>query len=213
MLLFTGIYEDADSTRTAELVFCLRKNILNPCFSKIFLFLESQINADQQLLRAHSKIGLLGINRRALYADYFEEGNKFPGEIIVIANSDIFFDDTLKLVETLDMTNRLLCLTRWEYRSDTEFGLQTGAHSQDVWIYKAPIAKIDCPFGMGRWACDNKLAYRAQEAGVLLANPCLDIRSYHYHISGVKHYQMVDDILGQGRTVKQVHLADVPLER
>jgi len=43
-------------------------------------------------------------------------------------------------------------------------------------------------FTQGVPGCDNKIAYLLQEAGYVVTNPSTTIKTYHLHLSGIRHY-------------------------
>jgi len=106
-----------------------------------------------------------------------------------VANSDIYFDDSLNRLKTYDLRGRLLCVSR---REVNKFGRPGKLHnpyrSQDAWIFRSPLSSFQCGFSLGVLGCDQRLAYEAQAAGLKVTNPCLSIRVWHLHFSGVRHY-------------------------
>ena len=105
------------------------------------------------------------------------------------ANGDIFFDDSLKLLDLIDFNKKVcVAITRHEsnntkkiirFREEKYIGC-----SQDCWIFKGHISidNIDLvDFNFGIPGCDNRLAYELDRNGYKILNPCKDIIIYHYH--------------------------------
>lgn len=190
--LLIDYYIPSMKERQKELDFCYIDNINNPNFDKVHIFHEDvppQIN---------DRVILNKLTSRNTYFNYFKYAkNNIPkGDIIVLANSDIYFDDSISKTKQFDLDKYILALTRWS-SNGTEDGnrIENGNivyyknHycSQDVWIWKNPLnlfEQVDCKFGMGVLGCDNKIAHSFSEMKYEVINPCLDIIAYHYHQTG-----------------------------
>jgi hypothetical protein len=114
------------------------------------------------------------------FFDHFSESN-----INVIANLDIYFDETIKLVKQIK-PNEVYCLTRYEDMiteiitfAARHYG-HKGEYSQDAWIFNG-IPKINADFCIGQRGCDNHLAYLIRESGMKPLNPSKTIRAIHRH--------------------------------
>ena len=107
--------------------------------------------------------------------------------INIVANSDIYFDDTIRLCDKMQ-PNDCYALTRYER------GKLWGRPwwSQDVWIFKGSVKdrllKQPVDFRLGVAGCDNRIAYEIWEAGYAITNPCLSIKTYHKHESKFRTY-------------------------
>ena len=57
------------------------------------------------------------IDGRPTYRQLFEYANaKFPYRTVIVANADIYFDDTLDLLRHVSLEDTILALTRLERR-------------------------------------------------------------------------------------------------
>jgi hypothetical protein len=149
------------------------------------------------------------LRRRLRFSDAFDYAEEFlSGEVVILANADIFFDDDslLRLGDprTLDLDRRVLALLRWEWTcafdgdavetledlnglfyADGRPGaddcglLRPRADSQDAWVFRAPLDGVDLPVELGRGKCDNHAAATLADAGYAVANPSLAVRPYH----------------------------------
>ena len=54
----------------------------------------------------------------------------------IVANADIFFDETLALLEEEPLAGRMLCLSRWDQAADGTFRHFVWPDSQDAWIFE-----------------------------------------------------------------------------
>lgn len=62
--------------------------------------------------------------------------------------------------------------------------------SQDTWIFQSPIKKLESSaIKVGTIACDNRIAFIAQQEGLEVINPCKTIQCCHLHLSQVRHYR------------------------
>jgi hypothetical protein len=210
MILLVGFYVEPELARRAEFRQCLERNLANEHLEEVHLFVEEPVGAGlllaQDLLPAHPKLRLHDHGRRLTFRDLFDHANRLPGRTIVIANADIYFDETLALLADRALEGRLLCLSRWDRRADGALRLHDHSLSQDAWIFQAPMRPLACDFSLGVPACDNRLAFEAARAGLALSNPCHDIRAIHLHTSGVRRYRRSQRLRGPTRRVPPGHL-------
>jgi hypothetical protein len=171
--LFVNVYIDPHPERAAELAQCLERNI------------------DHRLID-----DVIKLEGRPTFREFFSRVNGVAddSDISIIANSDIFFDETLKYVEAL-ARGECYALSRWDVANDGRVNLYDKADSQDTWIFRGsiyPVAVESANFTMGLPGCDNRLAQILAEAGYQVSNPSRTIRTNHLHLSGVKHYSWND---------------------
>ena len=72
-------------------------------------------------------------------------------------------------------------LARWEPDSSGKVSLRDRNDSQDAWIFRGPIRRMESDYPMGVPGCDNRLAEELRRAGYTVLNPSFSIRSYHLH--------------------------------
>lgn len=193
--LLVNYYKTSNEIRQAELDFCFMNNILNQFINKIYCFITEEDY--QKLSNKNEKIIFVKINDRPTYYDYFKytHDNLPENEIIVIANSDIYFDSSLRVLHSELGNNDVFAITRWGADGNIIDGdnikLYANAKcSQDVWIYRNSVKNLesmDCKFGFGINGCDNKIAFEFHNNGYNVLNPCLDIIIYHYHTTRVQN--------------------------
>ena len=131
---------------------------------------------------------VINLNGRPTFTDFFmSAGLGYPDDINVIANLDIYFDETIRLTKWIE-SDTVYCLTRHE--SDGVGNLKTfkdahghtGDWSQDAWVFTGiNIVNVPAPFCPGERGCDNHLAWLFKEAGYKVLNPSIDIRAIHLH--------------------------------
>lgn len=199
--LFVSYYKDGSAERQKELDFCLEHNIKNKLFSRIFVFSETK---DLPKVASRKNVTVIDCPRRTYFADYVNCIKKFKlnKSWNIVANSDIFFSDTLKLLnQHLFPKNIFFALSRHDvtFESTYEFTATLHRHSdsQDAWImYGNPEDNVTDKKNflkflwvlLGKAGCDNRFAWVFHHFLFRVINPCFEIKIYHYHTSDVKHY-------------------------
>ena len=191
IVLLLGIYVDPVETRMNELLESLERNIANEDINEIHVFVEEDSrDISQKLilyserfsekyskLLKHEKVIAVERGKRTFFSEYFDYANKnLIDKVVVIANSDIYFDHTIGLLKDADLEGVFICLAKYEGIPPK---LWDPNISQDVWAFSTPIRVLDSHFTNGCPGCDNVLAYFAHSAGMQVINPCLSIIAYH----------------------------------
>lgn len=169
--LFISLYPEQDRQRQLELLECLDKNWRLTLIGKIYILNEGLLGIPMTK-RYYERL----IAHRVTYNDLFKFVNETtrPDEINIIANSDIYFDDTLiKIFEIKN--NDCYAISRIGMPKNYKAG------SQDVWIFKGRIRPIRADFPIGVPGCDNRLAHEIAKVGYDLINPCKTIKCRHLH--------------------------------
>lgn len=200
MNLLIGTYVDDHPARMAELLLCLRKNIENSRITAIHAFVEDtkerfkSASLDHLTLLANPKVVLVGSYHRLTYAERLDYANQLlaraPNTPVALANSDIFFDDSIALLTPKYLKGKFVCLSRRNLHQDgTATFDKYPAWAQDAWIFSRPVKippKLN--FGSGRSGCDNRFAAEMRATGLKVVNPALSVKIYHVHESKVTHY-------------------------
>ena len=177
--IFTSYYHEADPARRNELITCLLENIECNVIHQVFLLLEN-VKAPIE----HPKLVTKATTHRPKYIDFIEWANELPvdsKDITVICNSDITFDNSLRLLGRALRHRHCAALARWDLDRDGIPRLRYTPYSQDAWIFSGKIWDFECNFQIGVPGCDNRLMHELFEAGYKVINPALTIRSYHRH--------------------------------
>jgi len=182
--LFTTYYNEKNPERAEELRTCLVKN--KSCNSISNIHVLSEVKEDKFLLKHNFKIRI--IYNRPTFNDFINEINLISSDedINIIANADIYFDQSLDALIGLSLQGRCFALTRWDVRHGGRVKLIELANSQDVWIFQGNITGIAGEIPIGVPGCDNRLAYEIRKAGYCLSNPSISIKSYHLHNSNYR---------------------------
>lgn len=204
MIFLVASYIEKNTKRAFEYVECLEKNISNSCFQRVGILIEEDSQHYWNSLKGPAaphtirlvtcledpKVDIIHVARRATYKDFFTVAlHKYPKEIIVMANADIWLDQTVSLLNDVWYDNLLIALSRTDPMGSADI-------SQDVWSFKTPIKNFPCDWWLGRPGCENRLVNEAVKAGIRVANPCLSVKAHHVHASQVRNYSDKDRIYG-----------------
>jgi hypothetical protein len=171
--------------RQAEIELCLRRNLDCPAIDRIIALArpDERPSFDHPRLRAK----LLWVDfsaERATYRDLFAAVNACtttPWDLNIVANSDIWFDESLQALKDLDLFSVCVALSRWEGESDT----LAGDNSQDCWIFQGPVRPLTDPTDvyLGTFGCDWRIAWVLRHNDYALLNCPFDVRVHHVHQS------------------------------
>jgi len=183
MILIINYYQDSNSLRQIELDECLKRNIDNEFIHAIIVFHEYNVKIPSKFVK--KIIPKLWPNKPT-YKEMFEEGSKYPG-IKIIANSDIYFNETLDYANNIQ-ERQVYALCRWD-ETHNYLKFYNKLDSQDVWIWKDKI-NVDCNFGLGIPGCDNALLYNIERKGHEVLSPSKQIQAIHLHHTQVRNYEI-----------------------
>jgi hypothetical protein len=221
VILLLGLY-DPGPRRRAEMEECLSANLANPHISEVRAWVEDENLAAWP---ARPKMTVYHARRRLMFVDYFTHANTHPGKTFIVANSDISFDETLSLLDRIDWTDTLVCLSRtepngmppfWDVENLKHYGdpaFHWPDNSQDAWIFRAPIRPMNAPWNVGgEWClgvpgCDNRIAQIAYAAGIRIVNPFPEVRALHHHAMRRAHASK--SLAGLYRDVPPCRIADL----
>lgn len=188
--LLTQYFIHPAAARHKEIHKCLYINYQNQHIDNIILFID-----DNDVPVDNSKITYVPFNRRLHYIDCIKYANKYlTNEICIISNADIYYDNSLSKLHQTPLHNRLLAITRHEQDKNGRKKLWPSPEfCQDTWIFVPPIPEFG-DFPMGKLGCDNRFAYEADDCGLEVINPALDIVCTHLHLSGHRTYSVDDKV-------------------
>lgn len=205
IILLTTSYI-APSNRLKELVESLSKNVANKFISEIHIAVEEPKDVYKKALDGplsglkrlldNAKVRTFNVGGRTTYRVLFDYANKhLAGKIVMVSNSDIWFDETVNNLKSVDFDNLFICLSRQD-RLYVAKNPTMPYCSQDTWIFRTPIRGFSCDWFLGPRGSDNKLAFEAGKAGFRLLNPCYGIRSHHLHASNYRVGATVETVPG-----------------
>ena len=203
IVLITQYYHSNNEQRFRENAICLLNNIVNENISKVVLLNEQEYDLEFIFEKIKSsyraKVKQTVIEQRMTFLTAFNYANTFlKNKIVIIANLDMFFHDSISKCKSFDFTNLFISLSRYDLEKDFDFNgnnkLKLFSHegglgdpvidSADSWIFKSPIKT--CPESkimLGSAGCDTILnnLYK-YKLGYNVINPVKSIISIHYHL-------------------------------
>ena len=177
--LFTNHFQCGNAARQKELDQCLKINTESGLFSEIINF-----------------------DGRITYDDFFGQTAFYPDDINILANADIYFNETIKLALRMK-DNECYCITRWEedgkkivrFRDKHDYNKEAKEDwSQDVWIIRGQARKMYGEFELGRRGCDNRIAHEFMMANYVVTNPCAEIQCIHKHKDHTRNYTITKPV-------------------
>ncbi|MBZ4023561.1 hypothetical protein CKO11_13950 [Rhodobacter sp. TJ_12] len=190
--LYTPYYLSDDFERQKELDRCLEKNIAVAEVDRIFLMIDDGHTPPF----TSDKLTVIPINGRPSYADWLDLTARHSTDAIsVLANSDIYLDETAALLPQIFDTSpqALAAISRYEIEGDKVSMHPKPQWSQDVWVIdgRVPVPdairrKMEIPLGVPR--CDNKIGYVFSVHGYDIFNPCKFVRTFHLHETQLRSY-------------------------
>ena len=170
MILMVEHYVPADPRRLAELDATYKANVALGVFDEILPLQSAE---------------------RLRYGTAFRvAADRWPGQVCVLANADIQFDHTARLLPGAVRRGCLTTLTRWEDDSTPRMigqykGERFYSGSQDVWAFVGgELVGVGDRIPLGYIGCDQVIAGEAMLAGYAVTNPALSIKTIHNHVGG-----------------------------
>ena len=173
-------------------LYCIHKNLLNKHVNKVILFLEKGC---QSPLFLKEKIESIEVEDRISYKQWIDFSQKIEG-IKILANSDIYFDETIVNLNEVDWNNNLAILSRKDLKKDgqvvdSEVFYESGKKinpvcSQDAWAYKYNLKEFYSNYKLGYWHCESRFRTEAIAAGIDVKNLTNYVRIIHVDWRGEK---------------------------
>lgn len=180
-------------TRKAEYIYTLKQNLSLDLIDQVFVLTEDTVPVK------HKKLVVIKGYSRATFQDFFGEINREAkdDDISIIANLDIFFDQTLE--HALKMNpNQVYALSRWDLLRGEVNGqkkLFNTPDSQDSWIFKGKVRDVDnCDFPLGKWGCDNRIAHELCKSYDVY-NPSCTIITTHLHKEDIRPDRSPENVI------------------
>lgn len=192
--LYVNYWTPPTAERRREIDECLQRNIDCRAIDRIVLLTEHDSDLEHRRTAPASPkirwVDLPARSGRVRYADFVDAANRYtttPWDFNIIANSDVFFDDSLEVLRPLDLFGTCIALSRWEWKNGRAESL-AGDNSQDCWIFQGPIRPLadGSDFEIGRFGCDWHFAWVLRHNDYTLLNTPYDVRHYHIHDSSYR---------------------------
>jgi len=118
MILVSSYYKTSNKERQNEIDECITRNINNPLISNIYL-LNDKIYTSKILKNDKIKQFNIIKGNKLLFKDAVEFINSYcHNENVILSNTDIYFDESLELLNNYDLNNKVLCLLRHDVLKD-----------------------------------------------------------------------------------------------
>jgi hypothetical protein len=195
--LITILYNETNEERIAEYLTCLEKNLAHDSIGQMHVIYDTSKDDKKNIILNYLKsknIPITFINGRATYSFCFDLANElYPNSKIILSNADIYFNETLGLLDNYDLINKFLLLTRWDIHKDGTLSLHAfspnkKSYSQDSWFFSTPFSFQGGNIYLGIPGCDGTIASHAKKNGLALLNPCFSIQGCHLHLSELRNY-------------------------
>lgn len=187
--LLTTWYSERISERELEYELCLNQNLANPFVDQVCILDEGSGLPNAGCPKLQRK----PCDARPRYSHFFAWINELasPDDLSIIANTDIWFDESVRMFEELGGAERtVFAVSRWDVLKNGLVRLFERGDSQDVWIVRGKVRDVRGDFPVGVLECDDKIAWEFQQAGYRVVNPALSFRAYHLHLTGYRSYEI-----------------------
>lgn len=116
--LITSLYNEPNDKRIQEYITCMKRNLAHPLIDEIYVLYDSSKDNDKNHILKFledNNVNISYITSRPTYRYCFEYASKtFPNSRVILSNADIFFNETLTLLDNFDLNNTILTLSRWK---------------------------------------------------------------------------------------------------
>lgn len=197
-VLIINLYNEKEKRRIVEYQKCLITNLKHSSIREIHVIYDTLKDDQYTPLLNWLKKQKVTINYtkrgHPTFGFCFDLANQnYPNSKIILSNADVYFNETLKLLENYDLTGKFFALTRWNVLKDDFLRIENNVKSgtsADTWIFETPLPKFinQQIIKLGTFPCEALIAYGANEAGLETLNPCWTIQCCHMHQSNVRHY-------------------------
>jgi hypothetical protein len=180
--LLIPLFEHKIHGRNEEFKKSILKNVENIFIKHIYILFQDYTSTNKYFdYLNNSKITIIPVTKRQTYLDFTKYINlNLRHEINIIANTDIWFDDSINNLKYINFNNTMVCLTRYDSCKNYAFHTETGV-SHDAWIFNAPIKEAYYEIVMGVLGCDSYFNQICKEIGYRILCPSYDIKCYHEH--------------------------------
>lgn len=188
--LFVPFFQSSSTKTQDKLCECVWRN--NDCqyIDSIWLLVEDPFHMDAYFELAKVRVVRPPQRTRQTFGDMLAlmRQPEHADSVNILANSDIYFDDTLSLIDEATLPdNACFALSRVDCTLAGDRCPFWDARSQDAWIFRGSPRAVECDaFYFGRPGCENRFAHELQRSGYVVSNPCKSIFANHLHESGMR---------------------------
>jgi hypothetical protein len=177
-----------------EYKLALELNLKNKCIKHIYVIWDDSTGNYQDYFPQHDKVTVINYNNRPSFQYMFNLCNEILNqELCCLCNGDIVLTGDISKLKSLNMRDKLLSLTRWEFVSEKDIEIfnyngEPNIYSQDTWIFKTPVTvpgELEL-IQIGTVNCDCKLTKIYKHYQFDMYNPCMDIKTLHLHLQNTR---------------------------
>ncbi|WP_338430023.1 hypothetical protein [Synechococcus elongatus] len=187
-------YDSGNLERQQEIDYVLMENLKLP-FNNYFIF----IDPDLEFPSNDCRITYISLEGRLKFSDFLELVNSIPDQFFVLINSDIRLDYSIFKAKSYLQVNMMFALTRYEGNGELAYA-DNPRISQDTWMIisqNIPETLIEqTNIKLGIPGCENRFAAIFAAYGFEVWNPCLDVKTCHYHQSAYRTTKSYDRYWG-----------------
>jgi hypothetical protein len=196
-VLMMMLYNEPNVARIDEYKTCLKKNMANEFIDTIHILYDTSADsatAEENSIHQYiadlqhsypEKVIIEYIRRRVPYQYCFNKANSlYPNRRIILSNADIYYDESLALLENFDLTGYFLTVTRHNLTHSGRRKLPYARKKRkrqirnieqgmpipffhDTWIFNTPLIPFkDQSIIMGTVYCDWRIAFAAHTSGI-----------------------------------------------
>jgi len=185
MHLILQTYNEKNKDRLDEIEYCLLSNLDNSNVTMLHNLYEDSDDYLDVSIRTHQKYKGIKQEKWLTFKKAFDYCNvNLPGQMCAIINNDIMIDEKKWNIKIEDKF--VFALSRHEFDIVTEtgsldvnFNQLFHSHTQDMWIFNAPLEVKNCDFEIGILGCDNAIADRISKSGYRLLNSPETFKIFH----------------------------------
>jgi len=192
--VLTCMYHDTNSSRMYEYQLALQLNLQNPNVEHIHVMWDVQTGPSEHLIESHDKLTVLPCIGRPSFQSLFEYCNNCKDKSLwCVSNGDIVLTNDIDKLKAINLSNKLLALTRWEFVSEDDISIfheheRPNKYSQDTWWFETPVlipSELQL-IHVGELLCDSKLSEIYKHYQHPIFNPCIDIKTLHMHMQNAR---------------------------
>lgn len=155
------------------------KNIENKFIKRIYVFYENFSGCRPDFLESE-KVSIIPVAEIAKHKTFYDFANQYlDGQLVIMANADIYFDESLEELKYVNFCIYNVALTRYNYYKSLVWVPNQYCH--DTWIFRAPIRFKDADYRFNCFGTEHLLVHDWIQNGYKVINPCLSIFTYHVH--------------------------------
>lgn len=205
-VLVTTLFNETRPERVEEYLRCLDRNIAHDMIAEVVVCYDATRDEEGErvILKAirDRPVRVKTYSTRPTMAELVQlASEEYAGRPVILSNADIYFDETLRFLPSIDLSDSMLCLTRWEGGPGVSSAVTRVPGCYDTWIFRAPAPPFEADYPLGTFRCDGRFVHEAERAGLHAINPSLTIRAFHDHASSIRHWPGEPQVEGPSREI------------